>query len=214
VLLDLDGTLLDTVPFILASVRHAFEGRARRPTDAEWIAGIGTPLRAQLVPFTAGPADLEIVAARYRLHQRENLQQMTKAFPGAMEVVRALHEGGHPIAVVTGKIEEPARRSLDLCGLSPYVNVLVAADTCARPKPHPDPVLHALERLDRSAREAVFIGDSAIDVQTAHAAGVTSAGALWGACTREALLAAAPHHLLDDVSGIAALVARLVAEAA
>src|SRR5690349_459606 len=66
VLLDLDGTIVDTVPFILESVRHAFAGRARSPSDAEWIAGIGSPLRVQLRAFAADAADVEALVARYR----------------------------------------------------------------------------------------------------------------------------------------------------
>src|SRR5512140_2470661 len=66
VLFDLDGTLVDTVPFILAAVRHAFEGYGRCPTDAEWIAGIGTPLKAQLASFARRPEDVQALFDRYR----------------------------------------------------------------------------------------------------------------------------------------------------
>ncbi len=211
VLLDLDGTLVDTVPLILDSVRHAFQGRERCPTDAEWIAGIGTPLRVQLVPFTDGPEDLEAVLARYRVYQRENHDRMTRAYAGAVEAVRALKERGHPIAVVTGKLSEPATRTLGYVGLAPFVDALVGSDSCPRHKPDPEPVLLALERLGRSPREALFLGDSPVDVQAGNAAGVTSVGALWGACTREALLAASPSHLLEDVAALPVLVARLSA---
>ena len=211
VLLDLDGTLVDTVPLILDSVRYAFEGRERCPTDAEWIAGIGTPLRVQLVAFTDGPEDLEAVLARYRSYQREHHDRMTRAYAGAVEAVRTVKERGHPIAVVTGKLREPASRTLRYVGLSPYVDALVGSDSCPRHKPDPEPVLLALERLGRGPREALFLGDSPVDVHAGNAAGVTSVGALWGACTREALLAASPAHLLDDVGALPALVARLSA---
>ena len=211
VLLDLDGTLVDTVPLILDSVRHAFEGRARCPTDAEWIAGIGTPLRVQLMAFTDGPEDLESVVARYRSYQREHHDRMTRAYAGAVEAVRAVKARRHPVAIVTGKLAEVATWTLRHVGLSPYVDTLVGSDSCPRHKPDPEPVLLALHRLGREPREAVFLGDSPVDVQAGNAAGVTSVGALWGACTREALLAASPAHLLEDVASLPELIARLSA---
>jgi pyrophosphatase PpaX len=206
VLLDLDGTLVDTVPFILASVRHAFAGRARRPTDAEWIAGIGTPLRVQLQAFSEGADDLEALVARYRMHQREHHDRMTGAYPGAVDAVRRLHARGHPIGIVTGKLGEPAERSLRHVGLAPYVGALVAADHCPRHKPDPEPVLLALERLGRAPGEGLFVGDSTIDVAAGNAAGVVSVGATWGACSRATLAAAGAAHLLDDVAALPALV--------
>jgi pyrophosphatase PpaX len=211
VLLDLDGTLVDTVPLILDSVRYAFQGRDRCPTDAEWIAGIGTPLRVQLAAFADGPEDLEAVLARYRTFQRENHDRMTRAYAGAVEAVRAVKERGHPVAVVTGKLREPAARTLGFVGLAPFVDAVIGSDSCPRHKPDPEPVLLALDRLGRSPGEALFLGDSPVDVQAGNAAGVTSVAALWGACTREALLAAAPAHVLDDVAALPALVAHLSA---
>jgi pyrophosphatase PpaX len=209
VLLDLDGTLVDTVPFILETVRHAFGGRSRCPTDAEWIAGIGTPLRVQLAAFTDGHEDLEAVVARYRAYQREHHDRMTRAYTGAVEAVSELKARGHPIAVVTGKLGEPAARTLGHVGLARFVDALVGSDSCPRHKPDPEPVRLALELVGRAPAEAVFVGDSPIDVQAGNAAGVTSVAATWGACTREALLAASPRHLLDHVAALPALVARL-----
>lgn len=214
VLLDLDGTLVDTVPFILQSVRASFAGRPACPSDAEWVAGIGKPLRVQLAPWCDGPEDLEAVVARYRAYQREHHDRMTRAFPGAVEAVRAVAAAGHPVAVVTGKMEEPARRALALVGLAPHVAAVVAADSCPRHKPDPEPVLLALARLGRPPGRALFLGDSPVDVEAANAAGVASVAALWGAASREMLLAARPAHLLDHVSGLPPLAARLSAGAA
>lgn len=213
VLLDLDGTLVDTVPFILRSVAHAFEHRARRPTEAEWIAGIGQPLRVQLAPYTDGPADLEALLARYRAYQLEHHDRMTRAFPGAVEAVRALHAAGHPLAVVTGKLADTAGRALALVGLAPLVTAVVAADSCPRHKPDPEPVLLALSRLGRAPAEALFLGDSPVDVEAGNAAGVATVAALWGAASREALVAARPAHLLADVRELPALVARVARRA-
>jgi pyrophosphatase PpaX len=210
ILLDLDGTLVDTVPFILASVRHAFEGRPG-PSAAEWIAGIGQPLRVQLARHAAGPDDLDALVDRYRAHQRAHHDRLTRAFPGTVEAVRALAAAGHAIAVVTGKLAEPAARTLAHVGLAPAVDVLVGADSCPRHKPDPEPVLLALSRLGAAPGDGVFVGDAPVDVAAGRSAGVVTAAAAWGAPDREALLGAAPAHVLAAPADLLALAARLAA---
>ncbi len=206
VLLDLDDTLIDSVPLILASVHHAFTGERRRPTDAEWIAGIGTPLRVQLEAWADGPEHLEAIVERYRAYQREHHDRMTRAYPGAVETVRALHDGGHPIAIVTGKLTDPAQRSLAFVGLAPFVRTVVGADSCRHHKPHPEPVLTALARVGAGPADAVFVGDSPIDIGAGNAAGVRTVAALWGACSREALAAARPTRLCGAITDLPALI--------
>jgi pyrophosphatase PpaX len=208
ILFDLDGTLVDTVPFILESVRHAFEGYGRCPTDAEWIAGIGTPLRTQLADFARRDEDVEILFQRYRTYWLANHDEKTRAFPDAVEVVRGLAAAGHPIGVVTAKIEQGALRTLAHTELLPYVGAIVGADTCANAKPHPEPVLLALSRLGRPPAEALLLGDSPHDLAAARGAGAVSVGALWGACGREALAQHA-DHLLERVRDLPALVRQL-----
>lgn len=208
-LFDLDGTLVDTVELILASVRAAFEGRpGRRPTDAEWIAGMGQPLRVQLGEFV-GPAEVEAVVERYRAHQQANHERMTRAFDGAVETVSRLKAEGRPVGIVTSKFQKTAEWTLRHVGLAPYVDVVVGADTVARPKPDPEPVRHALERLGRRPAEALFLGDSPHDVAAGNAAGVVTAAALWGACPRSCLEPAAPDHWLASIGELPGLVERL-----
>ncbi|HUK65370.1 MAG TPA: HAD hydrolase-like protein [Anaeromyxobacteraceae bacterium] len=209
VLLDLDGTLLDTVQFILDSVSYAFAGRTRRPTEAEWLAHIGTPLRVLLTHYTDGPEDLEQVTTRYRAYQREHHDLRTRPYAGAVEAVRALKERGHPVAIVTGKGRESAGRALACVGLTPFVDAIIGADSCPGHKPDPEPVLLALERVGRAPEEAVFMGDSVLDVLSGNAAGVPTVAALWGASEREALEQAGPGFLLEDVSELPELVERL-----
>jgi pyrophosphatase PpaX len=210
VLLDLDGTLVDTVPFILASVRHAFEDYGRCPTEAEWIAGIGTPLREQLASFARSPADVQPLFDRYRGYWLQHHDRLTRLFPGAGEAVRAIKAAGHPIGIITAKIEAGAERTLRHVGLRELVDVVVAADTVARSKPDPMPVHHALERLGRTPAEAVMIGDSNHDLAAGRGAGTATAGVLWGAASRE-VLAPLADHLLAELGELAPLVARLQA---
>ncbi len=208
-LFDLDGTLVDTVELILSSMRAAFQGHpGRRPTDAEWIAGMGKPLRVQLGEFVA-PGELEAVVDRYRTHQQANHDRMTRAFEGSVETVSRLKARGHPVGIVTSKFKKPAERTLAHVGLLPFVDVVVAADTVLRPKPDPEPVLRALEGLSRPPGEALFLGDSPHDVAAGNAAGAITVAALWGACSRACLEPAAPRHWLESIRDLPALVERL-----
>jgi len=205
VLFDLDGTLVDTVPFILAGVRHAFEGRSLAPTDADWIAGIGTPLRDQLAPFARGPDDVQLLYERYRAFWIAEHDRRTALFPGAGELVRELAARGHPLAVITAKVEAGAERTLRHVGLRALFGAVVAADTVARAKPDPMPVHHALAQLRRSPAEALMVGDSPHDLAAGRGAGTATAGVLWGAASREALAPLADRLLADMAEALQAV---------
>jgi pyrophosphatase PpaX len=202
VLFDLDGTLVDTVPFILAAARHAFEGYGAAPSDADWVAGIGTPLRAQLASFARSADDVDALLARYRAYWLEHHDRLTRPFDGALETVAALAAAGRPLAVVTAKVEAGAHRTLRHTGLLPYVEVVIGADSCARAKPDPEPVRLALSRLGAGPEGAVLVGDSPHDIAAGRAAGVRTIAALWGACGREALAAAGPDAYLSDLRAL------------
>jgi len=212
-LFDFDGTLADTTGFLLQSMRHSFELLpGRRPSDAEWIAGIGTPLRSQLRQFVPEP-EVEPLYLRYRAFQKEHLTALTRPFPATLEVVQRLRARGHAMAIVTSKSEEIARLSLAALGFTAF-DALIGADSVARHKPDPLPVLTALEKLGARPSEAVFIGDSPHDIASGNGAGVCTIGALWGPFGREVLERARPTHLLERLELLPALLERLGASRA
>jgi len=210
VLFDLDGTLLDTIELLLTSVRHAFRDRTDRvPTTEEWVAGIGTPLASQLRPWAADDAELAALSDSYRSFQLMHHDRLTRCYDGALATVRTLHERGHPMAVVTSKPDTLAQRSVSYVGLAPYLPVIVGVNSTARNKPHPEPVLFALERLGVPAASAVFVGDSPHDIAAGNAAGVTTIAALWGPFSRATLAAAGPAYFLDRIGGLPELLDRI-----
>src|SRR5678809_652536 len=88
VLFDLDGTLIDSIGLLLASVNHAFSGReGRAPTEEEWIAGIGTPLAEQLRPFVESDEEANQLVTRYRTYQRQHHDKLTTAYEGALDTL-------------------------------------------------------------------------------------------------------------------------------
>ena len=211
-LFDLDGTLIDSIELLLASVRYAFVGHlGRAPTREEWIAGIGTPLVTQLRPFAADDAELRRLVERYRAYQREYHDSLTAPYPGVVETLRLLRARGHPMAVVTSKGDELARRSVAHVGLAELIDDVVGCDSCSRHKPEPEPVLVALERLGYGAHEALFLGDSVHDVASGNAAGVVTVAALWGPFSREILARAEPTHMLEHIRALPALIERVTA---
>jgi pyrophosphatase PpaX len=213
-LFDLDGTLVDTVPFILACVRHAFDGYGSGPTDAEWVSTIGTPLHLQMALHARRPDDVDPLLKRYRAFWAEQHDRMTRCFPGALETVAGLAAAGHRLGVVTAKTSAGAWRTLRHTGLADHIPVLIGADSCARCKPYPDPVLLALRQLGGEAGRAAMLGDASHDLEAARAAGVCALGASWGASSAEVLRAAGAEHILKDIRELPGVVAALFTAAA
>lgn len=210
VLFDLDGTLVDTIELLLSSVRHAFRDRAGRvPSEAEWVAGIGTPLVTQLRPFAADDADLALLVAGYREYQHEHHDRLTRCYDRVIDIVSRLKADGHPTGVVTSKSDAIAHRSLAYVGLLELMDVVIGADSTTRHKPDPEPVRVALERLGYAPADAVFLGDSPHDIAAGNAAGVVTIAALWGPFDRDTLEAVRPTHLLGDIGELPELVNKL-----
>ena len=209
-LFDLDGTLIDSVGLILESVRHAFTSLGRvPPSDAQWIAGIGTPLVAQLREFARDDADVAELVSGYRSYQREHHDRLTRPFAHVVPTLIALRERRHPTAIVTSKAEDIARRSVAHTGLAPFIDTIVGIESCTRHKPDPEPVHVALARLGADAAHALFVGDSPHDIASGNAAGVATVAALWGPFSRETLALARPLHWLDRFEDLPALVRSL-----
>lgn len=210
ILFDLDGTLIDSIGLIVGAMEYAFGDRVHRPPVDEWTAAIGTPLDGMLRRWARDEADVKHLRDRYREFQSSQHDAMTTAYPGVVDTVRELHGNGHPLAVVTSKLEAGARRSLRFIGVEECFSSVVGIDATERHKPEPEPVWFALERLGGVPRgRALFVGDSTHDVRAGNAAGVVTAAATWGPFSREQLAAAGPAHWLDRMTDLPELVARL-----
>ncbi|MGI8510064.1 MAG: HAD family hydrolase [Gemmatimonadaceae bacterium] len=210
VLFDLDGTLIDSIGLLLASVRHAFDGfPGRSPTDEEWVAGIGTPLAKQMREFCDSDTQVEAITARYRTYQREAHDRLTTAYPGTLDVLGTLAAAGHPMAIVTSKSNEMMHRGLDYTGIAPFMTSTIGCDSCTLHKPDPFPVRLALQQLGYGEHEAVFVGDSPHDVNAGNSAGVATIAAMWGPFSREQLQRANPAHYLESIAELPALVQRI-----
>ena len=198
-LFDLDGTLLDSIALILKSFHYtSWIHLEREMSDAYWLEGTGTPLRDQLGKVARSKEELAAMLDTYLAYNLSHHDDMAKPYPGVVEVVRTLHARGAKLALVTSKLSTGAERGLRLLGLEEELSVRVCADDVETGKPHPAPVLMALDALDSSPGEAFFIGDSHHDIEAGRRAGVTTVAVAWGPLQRENLAAAKPDHWLEE----------------
>lgn len=209
VLFDLDGTLIDSIGLLLKCVRHIFEGRTPAPTDEEWIATLGTPLRKQLAAYVDSDDEIEAIVSKYRTFQREHHDALTLAYPGVKETLLELERRGHPMGVVTSKSNEMMDRGLAWLGALEMMQTRIGMNSCEIHKPDPFPVRLALKELGYEPREALFVGDSPYDILSGNAAGVVSVAAMWGPFTREQLEPAKPAEYLDKIEDLPRLLDRL-----
>jgi pyrophosphatase PpaX len=133
----------------------------------------------------------------YRTYNLAHHDALVKPYEGIVEEVRALKSAGKRLALVTSKLKDGAMKGLTLVGLDRAFDALVGADAVTNPKPHPEPVLKALELLGAPAEGAVFVGDSRHDLECGRAAGVKTAAALWGPFDRAHLADLAPDYWLE-----------------
>ena len=213
VLFDLDGTLIDSIGLLLACVHHAFEGRTPAPTDEEWIATLGTPLRKQLSGYIDSDEEIEAVTSKYRTFQRKRHDALTSDYPGVRETLAELQRRGHPMGVVTSKSNEMMDRGLEWLGALDMMSTRLGMNSCELHKPDPMPVRIALHELGYEPHEALFVGDSPHDIKSGNAAGVISVAALWGPFTREQLAPYNPSEFLKTITELPPLLDRLARSA-
>jgi pyrophosphatase PpaX len=204
VLFDLDGTLIDSGAMILASFRHATQTVLARKIPDEELAALvgGMNIHEQMRTLDAGRAD-ELVRA-YREHN-EPLHAELQAFSGVEKLLAELTAQGRKLGIVTSK----RRRTVDLAfavlPIEHFFDAVVTSGDTERHKPHPDPVLLALEQLDADRAAAAFVGDSPFDVRAGKAAGIYTVAVSWGGLHSEERLVEAgadvvvhsPEDLLD-----------------
>ncbi len=211
VLFDLDGTLADTIPLLLASMRASYAAVGGEvPEERAWLRGMGTPLRAQFMHFESNDlARVEALITVYRDFQVANLAAFVREYDGVRELLDALRAAGHPIAVVTGKGDWMARLTLRQVDLLEPFDVIIGAESTPRHKPDPDPLLLGAERLGVPADGAIYVGDAPNDVLAARAAGMLDVWAAWGPFTTGELEPFAPTHTAQIPADVLALIARI-----
>lgn len=183
VLFDLDGTLADTAPDLIAALeRLRTELGLPRIETGRLRAHVGRGAVAILdggLP-ELGQADRDAFRARYLDDYQARCWDASRPFDGMPEFLDRLDTAGVPWGVVTNKLERFARPVLEQAGWAERIGCLVAGDTTERAKPAPDPVLAACAALAANPEYVVFVGDDERDVISGRAAGTRTVAAMWG----------------------------------
>ncbi|KJS12555.1 MAG: hypothetical protein VR67_08610 [Peptococcaceae bacterium BRH_c8a] len=204
VLFDLDGTLLDTLPLIETSFRHAFEQLKIPWANGAVMKTIGIPLRDACKQF-GGDRWQELFDC-YVSYQLTIHDAHVKVFPGTMEALADISPLVRGMAIVTSKRRPVAQRGLSVTGLGRYMQHLVALEDVEKPKPNPEPVLCGLEKFNASPEQAIFIGDSCFDIMSGRQAGVVTVAVSWGMAGPEDLRDSKPDFLVDNWPDLVALI--------
>ena len=203
VIFDLDGTLADTIPLIVASYQHAFRTVLAQEVEAARArAWIGRPLRPALLEES--PEFGHELDRVYRAWNLANTARLIQRYPGVPEMLRALAEAGVTTAIATSKRRETARLALAGVGIDDVIDVVAGLEDTARHKPEPDPLLHAAASLGVHPAACVYVGDATVDVRAARAAGMAAVAVTWGAGDRAALEATGPDVVVDTVPDLTA----------
>jgi pyrophosphatase PpaX len=205
VLFDLDGTLIDSGPIILASMQHAVRTVLDREIAYEELAATvgGQGLVAQMRRLDPDRVD-ELVQV-YKEHN-DPLHDTLEAFDEMLDVLAQLKRQGRRLGIVTAKRHGTVELALDrFPWLAEQFDVVVAHEDTERHKPDPDPVLKAIERLEGAPAQTAYVGDSPFDIQAAKSAGAFAVAVGWGGIHSDERLRAeepdafvrTPRDLLD-----------------
>ena len=207
VLFDLDGTLIDSIELILRSFEHTWSEHGRPACSrSEWLRGVGRPLRSHFADYVEDPDEIEAIIATYRKYNHAHHDDLVSAFPGVHEALAALSSRGIRFGIVTSKARQIAYRGLTECGFDPAIfEVTITSDDDVEPKPHPAPVLAAMDELGATPEQTIFVGDSPHDMEAGRRAGVKTAAALWGPFEDDVLISAGADIMLETPAALSSL---------
>ena len=209
VLFDMDGTLVNTLQDLADAVNYALAQYNISPRPVENFksyAGSGT--RTMLERALMGekpPCSIDELLKVYSAYYKEHFHDKTRPYNGVVETVEALHSAGIKLGVVTNKIQYMSEQLAEIFFPGKFLSVQGQRD----PFPvKPDPALPNMAAADLGVKpsECIFVGDSDIDIITAHNFGAVAVGALWGFRSREELAARGADHLVEDPTEIIEIV--------
>lgn len=198
VVFDLDGTLLDTLLDLAAATNWALERHHLPPRSVEEVrqfVGNGVRCLIERAVPPGLPADtFEHVFADFKRYYVDHCQDHTQLYSGVAPLLRALRDRGLRLAIVSNKLQAGVDELYQLY-FRDVVDVAIGERPGLQRKPSPDMVTLALRQLHLSPSEAVYVGDSDVDLLTALNSGLPCISVLWGFRDRPFLLAHGATHL-------------------
>lgn len=218
VVCDLDGTLVDTAPDLIAAANHTYALRGLSPVDGmvlrPWVSfGAKRMIVEGLAHSRATFSEREINAmlAEFLAYYGANIARDSRPFPGMVAALDALAAYGARLAVCTNKREVLARLLLETLGLASRFQAITGRDTFAVSKPHPDHLLETIRLAGGDPTRAMMIGDSSVDIATAKAAHIPVIAVTFGYSetpVRELAANAVVDHWDDLVPAVCAVLER------
>ena len=205
VIFDLDGTLIDSAEDIAHSVNELREKMDKSPLPLDRIEsyiGNGVPVLLERAFSDASAAASD---EAYLPIYRRRLLDNTRVYPGVVETLNVLQEESRSLAVLTNKPLRESLMILEGLGLRKHFRSVYGGDSFEHKKPDPTGVLHLLDEAGRARDEALFVGDSRIDLETARNAGVPSCLVSYG-IRPEASAALEPDFRIEDMRELTAIV--------
>ncbi len=187
ILFDLDGTLIDSTEAILESFGIAFQTFGQPiPSDGLIKSQIGHPLDVMFEALGVDSIDTQMYVDVYKMHYRTIFLAQTTLLPQAQKAIE-LASTFASLGVVTTKTAKYSIELLEDMGLMHYFEVLIGREDVTYPKPHPEPILKALEKLPNDTGEIWMIGDTCMDMYAGKSAKVAVIGVSCGYGTIESL---------------------------
>ena len=211
VIFDMDGTVLNTLDDLAASVNHVltrFGMPTHRTEDYRLYFGNGIRYALQCAsPDGTDEETIDRMLPVFREHYNAHCLDRTGPYEGIPELMKCLRERGCKLAIVSNKIDSAVKELNDKF-FHDCVDVAIGEREGIRRKPAPDTVLQALAELKSTKDEAVYVGDSEVDLQTAANAGLPCITVLWGFRDKDFLtehgatvFASTPNEVLDLLIG-------------
>ncbi|MDQ0453872.1 phosphoglycolate phosphatase [Rhizobium paknamense] len=187
IIFDLDGTLVDTAPDLMASLNHTIAARDLEPVtydDLTHLVGQGARMMIERAFRLRGQSvsdeEMPDLMNRFIAHYGANMPGDSKPYPGLVQALDRLKAADFTLAVCTNKLEGLARTLLDGLGLTHYFAAITGGDTFTMRKPDAGHILGTLERAGAAGAPALMVGDSVNDILAAKNAGIPSIAVPFG----------------------------------
>ena len=218
VLLDLDGTLLDTAPDLAATVNSMRSDAGLEPlpaSDLRHLASWGARgMLGKGLSVTPDDAEYEPLRKRFIERYREKMTDLSQPFPGTREAMVELGEAGLLWGVVTNKYESLAVPLMQAMAFRPEPACVIGGDSAAHAKPHPAPLFMACEQIGVDPAACIYVGDSDRDIEAGRAAGMLTIAAAHGYVTPgEDIAMWRADAVIQDMSELTSCVTQLIEQA-
>ncbi len=207
VLFDLDGTLFDTREFIFRAFRHSLRKHTNKRVKWEDIEHVlGKPLiDCYGILFPSG--DMEVLCQTHKDFQANNLH-LVKPFAKSRATLKKLVEEGIKNGLVSSRHNDTLSDNLKATKIDYLLEVVITADDVTNHKPHPEPLLKALDALKVSPKNALMVGDTDVDILAGKNAGMRTVGVTYGFHGAR-IVDAKPDWVIDDISELWGIVDKI-----